>query len=244
MSASIARLCESLGHDFQDRGLLREALTHRSAGNKNNERLEYLGDALLGFIIADALYQRFPNATEGELTRLRATLVRRDTLASLARELDIGSYLKLGGGELKSGGWRRDSILSNALEAMIGAIYLDAGIVVCRERVCRLFEASLASTSLERVAKDPKTELQEYLQARQLPLPSYKVITVEGQAHEKIFTIQCEVAGLNESILAHGPSKQRAEQSAARKVLAQLQAEKEVNRSSRALDKADHSDVG
>jgi ribonuclease-3 len=224
--------------------LLREALTHRSTRDKNNERLEYLGDALLGFIIAEALYKRFPTATEGELTRLRAALVKRDTLASLAREHEIGSYLKMGSGELKSGGWRRASILSNALEAIIGAIYLDAGITVCCEKVLNIFKEPLALVSLEGIAKDPKTQLQEYLQARQLPLPSYQVIADEGEAHAKTFTIQCEVAGLRAPVLAQGLSKRRAEQSAAAEALTQLQEKRARPQSSRIVNKEGHSDAG
>lgn len=208
-----------LGHRFSENQLLRTALTHRSAGHENNERLEYLGDAILGFVIAEALYVRFPEASEGALTRLRATLVKRETLAKLAREAKLGEHILLGSGELKSGGWRRDSILANAVEAVIGAIYLDAGIDICRQRILDLYNGLLESVSPESAGKDPKTRLQEYLQARHMPLPVYSVIAESGEAHAREFTVLCEVASLSEPVEAKGKSKQAAEQAAAEIIL-------------------------
>ena len=203
--------------------LLQTALTHRSSSHNNNERLEYLGDALLGFIIAEEVYNRFSQAPEGELTRLRASLVKKETLANLAREIELGDHLKLGPGELKSGGWRRDSILANALEAVIGAIYLDSDLDMCRECVLRLYQPLLTDISSDTFDKDPKTQLQEYLQARKQPLPKYDVIAEEGEVHARNFTVECRVTGVEKAIVAQGRSKRSAEQSAAQKALGILQ---------------------
>lgn len=211
-----------LGHNFNDARLLKTALTHRSAGSVNNERLEYLGDAILGFVIAEALYQRFPEASEGSLTRLRAALVKRETLARLGRQIELGDLIQLGSGELKSGGWRRDSILANAMEAIIGAIYIDAGIEVCRQRILELYSSLLNEVSPEKAGKDPKTMLQEYLQARHLPLPIYRIESESGEAHSREFTVECAVDGLD-TIRATGRSKQMAEQAAAERALQHLQ---------------------
>lgn len=223
MSEPFSPLCRSLGYDFLDSSLLRIALTHRSAATPNNERLEFLGDALLGFIIGEVLYQGFPEASEGELTRLRSSLVRRETLAAIARKLEVGSYLVLGEGEERSGGRRRDSILANALEAIIGAIYLDGGIEVCRERVRAIFRDVLSKVTPLTLEKDPKTELQEFLQARGLALPIYEVIAVEGEPHRRLFTVRCVSAALGGAVTARGSSRRRAEHDAARKMLEALQ---------------------
>lgn len=185
--------------------------------------MEYLGDSILGFLIAEILFQKYPNQKEGVLTRLRASLVNKHTLAELGRSLELGNYLKLGTGEKKSGGWRRDSILANAIEALIGAIYLDSGMSACREFVLSLYGSSLTDLSLNDLEKDPKTELQEYLQANKQPLPSYSVVSEEGEAHNRTFTIACEIEGLSEKIAATGRSKRIAEQMAARKALELLQ---------------------
>lgn len=213
---------QSLGHVFKNKNYLTTALTHRSASNNNNERLEYLGDALLGFIIAEALYRQFPGASEGELTRLRATLVKGETLARLARQLQLGDYIKLGSGELKSGGWRRQSILSNTMEAIIGAIYLDAGMESCRECVLSLYRELLKQTSLDNLVKDPKTRLQEYLQSQQQKLPDYKIIAEKGEAHARVFTVQCKIEHLDITVEAEGRTKRNAEQAAAQLILKQL----------------------
>ena len=213
------RIC----YKFRDASLLELALTHRSYGKQNNERLEYLGDSILGFLIAEVLFQKYPNQKEGVLTRLRASLVNKQTLAELGRSLELGDYLKLGTGEKKSGGWRRDSILANAIEALIGAIYLDSGMNACRNFVMSLYGSTLTELSLNDLEKDPKTELQEYLQGIKQPLPSYTVISEEGEAHKRTFTIACEIEGVSEKIAATGKSKRVAEQMAARKALEFLQ---------------------
>lgn len=210
-------MAKCLEHRFKDLVLLQTALTHRSAGGKNNERLEFLGDALLSYIMAEVLFERFPTAREGELTRLRASLVKGETLAQVARELKLGEYLKLGGGELKSGGWRRDSILADALEAILGAIYLDAGMEACKQTVYRLFNERLQRTSPANVAKDDKTRLQEYLQARQQALPVYRVIAESGDPHNRHFEVECVIDGLGQVAKGSGKSRRYAEQKAARK---------------------------
>ncbi len=223
MDESSAKLVNKLNYQFNNPALLELALTHRSASSSNNERLEYLGDAVLGFVIADLLYQKFNDAPEGVLTRLRASLVKKESLASLAKKMDLGDFLKLGPGEMKSGGWRRDSILSNTLEAVIGAIYLDSDFDKCRIFIQKVYAEVVDELSLNDTAKDSKTELQEYLQARKLTVPLYHVIAEEGEAHKKTFTVECQIDGLTESISAKGGSKRIAEQSAAHKVLVYLQ---------------------
>lgn len=222
MSASTRALCKKLGYQFARAELLRAALTHRSAGKDNNERLEFLGDAILSFVVADELYHRFPGAAEGQLSRLRASLVRGETLAELARECALGDTLKLGSGELKSGGFRRDSILAGALEAVIGAVYLDGGYDVCRALVLGLYGERLNGVRLDDGVKDPKTRLQEYLQARGLPLPEYRVQAVTGKAHDQHFTMECLVSGLDGPVVGTGGSRRKAEQDAARQALARL----------------------
>lgn len=218
----LPKLEGNLGHSFTSKHLLTAALSHRSLGVDNNERLEFLGDALLGLIIAETLYQLYPRATEGELTRLRATLVKGDTLAKVARRLNLGNYLILGPGEQKSGGWRRNSILANTLEAIIGAIYLDSGFAVCRDRVLLLFTDSIGEVSPDSLVKDPKTRLQEYLQSRQQKLPEYQVVRERGEAHARIFTVQCQIPELNISAQAEGKNKRSAEQACAQLVLEKL----------------------
>ena len=214
-----------IGHRFKDQNLLTLALTHRSASSRHNERLEFLGDAVIGLAITDVLYDRFPGADEGQLTRARATLVNRDTLASIARELDFGAALWLGEGELKSGGWRRDSILANALEAVAGAIYLDAGMdAVCAELMV-WFKARLSSVDPVATQKDSKTLLQEYLQERRSPLPLYHTVEVQGPAHEQFFTIACEITTPALRVEANGRSRRHAEQEAARLALSILHAQ-------------------
>ena len=221
------RLLERLKHRFDSEALLERSLTHRSAGRDNNERLEFLGDAILGFVVAEALYHRLPGAQEGLLTRKRAELVCRETLVDLSRALGLGPALKLGGGELKSGGRDRDSILADAFEALVGAYYLDAGLEPCRSWMLSLLEERLDSAAREEAVKDPKTDLQEVLQARGLPLPVYAVSEVSGAAHEQSFTVICEVAGLPEPARGTGSSRRKAEQSAARRAAALLRAGQE-----------------
>lgn len=232
MSADrLAALEDALGHRFADRRLLATALTHRSAGRPHNERLEFLGDSLLGLIVAEALFERFAEADEGELTRLRASLVKRETLAAVAREIGLGEHIRLGEGELKSGGWRRESILANVLEALIGAAYLDAGLEAARPLVLRLFGERLRAGPRAGAAKDPKTRLQEYLQARRLPLPSYETVGVEGEAHRQRFIVRCAATGLGVApVTACGSSRRRAEQAAAERLLAVIEADPALTR--------------
>lgn len=219
MSEPIGRRDKIQDYIFRDKELLDTALTHRSHGNNNNERLEFLGDAILGFVIAEHLYQKFPDAPEGVLTRLRASLVKRETLAALARSLDLGALIKFGQGEKKSGGWRRDSILANTLEAVIGAVYLDSGIDECAKFIFDLFQDLFVELKTNKTEKDPKTTLQEILQEKKLPLPVYEVIKEQGQPHRRIFTVRCYVAGMDKEIIAEGRSKRMAEQAAAKKAL-------------------------
>lgn len=210
------------GHGFGDPALLAQALTHRSAGAPHNERLEFLGDALVGLIVAEALYARWPKADEGALTRARAELVRESALAQIARELDLGPRLTLGPGEMKSGGHRRDSILSDALEALVAAIYLDAGFAACRAVVLPWFERSIADLPVGKVGKDPKTRLQEWLQARQRPLPVYELLSESGDEHAKQFRMRCRLADPALATEGEGGSRRAAEQQAAEAALALL----------------------
>ncbi len=217
---SNARLCAALGYQFQRPERLEEALTHRSASAHNNERLEFLGDALLNLIIAEYLFQHYPKASEGELSRLRASLVKGETLADLARTLKLGDWLRMGPGELKSGGYRRESILSDALEAVIGAVYRDGGFDACCALVLRLYQDWLARLPSASELKDPKTRLQEYLQARQQALPVYNVLEIHGEPHAQRFTVECVVA--EQRAVAVGNSRRKAEQEAARLLLEKL----------------------
>ena len=222
MSYSLSRLERQLGYTFQDQALLTLALTHRSFAGRNNERLEFLGDAILNFVAGEALYQRFPQAREGQLSRLRARLVKGETLAILARGFELGEYLRLGSGELKSGGFRRESILADALEALIGAIYLDAGMDMARERVVAWLTQELDSLTLVDTNKDPKTRLQEFLQSRGSELPCYEVVDIQGEPHCRTFFVQCAVDLLKEKTQGHGASRRIAEQIAAAAALVAL----------------------
>ncbi len=222
MSYSLSRLERQLGYTFQDQALLILALTHRSFAGRNNERLEFLGDAILNFVAGEALYQRFPQAREGQLSRLRARLVKGETLAILARGFELGEYLRLGSGELKSGGFRRESILADALEALIGAIYLDAGMDMARERVLAWLTQELDSLTLVDTNKDPKTRLQEFLQSRASELPCYEVVDIQGEPHCRTFFVQCTVDLLNEKTQGQGASRRIAEQVAAAAALVAL----------------------
>jgi len=212
-------LQERLGCTFADAGLLQRALTHRSFGSDNNERLEYLGDAVLSFVVAEMLFQKFPEASEGELSRYRASLVSGEALAALAARVGLGEQLRLGDGELKSGGQRRATILADGLEAVFGAIYLDRGLDAARTVAVRLFREPLAALPEAARLKDPKTRLQEWLQGRGLPLPAYTVLEVSGEPHEQRFRVRCDVSGLAIAAEADGSSRRRAEQDAAQRVL-------------------------
>ena len=217
----LQRLSRRLGHLIANRALLEEALTHRSAAGQHNERLEFLGDSILNFVIAAELYRRHPKASEGELTRMRARLVREEALAELARELELSDYLRMGAGDLKSGSYRRDSVLADTLEALFAAVYLDAGLAVAQEVILRLYQAKLdlPAQSMEQL-KDPKTRLQEWLQARQQPLPIYSILSAHGEDHCKLFMVECRVGQLSTTAEAH--SRRRAEQEAARLALESL----------------------
>ena len=223
--AASAVLQQALGHEFADPELLVMALTHRSAGSKNNERLEFLGDSIINHIVADALYQRFPRAREGDLSRMRASLVKGDTLAELARELQLGEYLLLGPGERKSGGYRRSSILADTLEALAGAIVLDAGYERCRDCVLRWFGTRLDQLAAGAVDKDAKTRLQEYLQGRGNPLPEYDLVAVEGDDHDQQFSVACRLSRPQLVVQGSGSSRRKAEQAAARDALQRLAAD-------------------
>jgi ribonuclease-3 len=212
-------LAERLGVDLSDPALLARALTHRSHGSVNNERLEYLGDAVLSFLVAEMLFLRFPDASEGELSRFRASLVSGEALAATAASLGLGEQLLLGEGEMKSGGYRRATILADALEAVVGAVYLDQGIDAARQVAGRLFEAVIDALPSASELKDPKTRLQEWLQGRGLPLPDYTVLEVSGEPHDQRFSVRCDIPALALSAIADGSSRRRAEQEAAQRIL-------------------------
>jgi ribonuclease III len=211
-----------LGYEPRDAGLFRAAFTHRSAPGPNNERLEFLGDAVLNLVVAHHLYAAFPEATEGDLSRLRARIVSAEPLAEVAASLKLGEALQLGSGELKSGGFRRQSILADALEAVCGALYLDGGLAVAEEIIARLFEPRIEALPAPHELKDAKTRLQEYLQSRGIVLPSYRVERVEGEAHAQTFHVSCEVPALRLSAAGSGSSRRRAEQEAAERILSAM----------------------
>lgn len=217
------RLQRKLDYEFSDISLLSLALTHCSYGSHNNERLEFLGDALLNSTIAQVLFSQFPEEREGILSRLRASLVKGDTLADIAREFSLSDYLIMGEGELKSGGFRRDSILADVVESIIGAIFIDGGMQHCQSFIKRIFKSRLEALSLDKHLKDPKTRLQELLQSRQLPLPNYRVVNIEGESHQQEFMVRCETALLKDAPLASASSRRQAEKLAAEKVLSCLE---------------------
>ncbi len=216
-------LAGRLGWRCRDASLLALALTHRSAGGQHNERLEFLGDALLSAVIAEGLYLEFPDAAEGDLSRYRAALVSGEALGAIAESLGLGDRLKLGGGELRSGGYRRHSTLADAFEAVLGAIFLDGGFEAVRGVLGPLYRERIRDLHLSPVAKDAKTRLQEYLQERALPLPHYTVESITGEPHEQTFTVRCAIDGEARTAEGIGSSRRRAEQMAAEDLLAQLQ---------------------
>ena len=222
MREPIEQLIRKIGYDFEDKALIDKALTHRSAGGTNNERLEFLGDSILGFIIADELFKNLTGADEGSMSRLRSSLVKGVTLAEIAREIDLGKYLLLGPGELRSGGHSRDSILADALEAVFAAVYLDGGYVAARKVILDLYKNRLEDIKTKKHLKDPKTRLQEYLQARQHKLPEYSVIEVTGEQHDQNFTVKCVIDELGLDAVSNGSSRRKAEQKAAHKLLQEL----------------------
>ena len=219
------RLQSLTRYRFKRNDLLQQALSHRSySRNANNERLEFLGDSVLGLIISNFIYRRFGAASEGRLSRIRASLVKQETLAGIARKIELGDCILLGGGELKSGGFRRDSILADAFEALIAAIYLDSDYGEAERVVLALFDELLQDIDVERSLKDPKTRLQELLQARQQALPVYTVTQTSGKSHDQVFTVRCEIDVPALRFEGRGSSRKKAEQEAARKLLEKLQA--------------------
>jgi len=217
----LKKLCEKLGYEFQNIDLLRQALCHRSIGKPSNERLEFLGDAILSFVMADELFHRHPDLDEGALSRLRSNLVNGELLAQLAREMELGQYIYFGVGESKSGGGERPSILANTVEAIIGAIYLDSNLEECRKRVLQWYWMRLEEPSIISY-KDPKTNLQEFIQSKKMPLPIYKVLKIDGAAHSQIFHIECKVQGVDYFPVGEGSTKRKAEQNAANLLLEYL----------------------
>lgn len=216
------RLCKKLGHVFKQPQLLQRALTHRSYAPEHNERLEFLGDSILGCVIAKHLYSHYPQLSEGELSRLRSNLVREETLVILAQQLDLGSCLSLGEGELKSGGFRRPSILADTLEALFGAVLLDSGFAAAEQAVLNLYVPYLAKVDVQSFGKDAKTLLQEYLQSKRVPLPTYNIIAMQGEAHAQEFEVECVIPSLNISASGSGASRRNAEQQAAQAAYQQL----------------------
>ncbi len=216
MIADLRRLSKQIGYSFKQTALLRQALTHRSHGSPHNERLEFLGDSVLSLAISSKLIHDFPRLSEGDLSRFRAHLVKEPTLAEIAQGLQLGDYLFLGEGELKSGGFRRPSLLADGLEAIFGAIYLDSNFDEIRRVIEALYAPFIAAVDPKKLSKDPKTQLQEYLQSRKLPLPQYNIIATEGEAHEQHFKLECVIPELDIHARGEGASRRKAEQEAAK----------------------------
>ena len=227
MGVTINQLEQRLGYEFKDKKLAVLALSHRSFGKQNNERLEFLGDSIVNFVIADALYRRFCKAKEGQLSRLRARMVCGRTLAEIAREFELGQFLYLGSGELKSGGRERDSILADTVEALIGAIYLDSNIEMCHRCIISWFSTRLAALAIDDYTnKDSKTRLQEHLQSQHKPLPLYELTNIRGKAHEQVFSVTCSIEGI-QPIVGEGGSRRGAEQFSAQQALIHLKVTKD-----------------
>jgi len=218
-SIKLQRLQQRLGYEFKASVLLQLALTHRSYGAQNNERLEFLGDSILNLVIGDALFQKFGDVREGQLSRLRSQLVKGETLAEIAREFELGDCLILGEGEMKSGGHTRDSILADTVEAIIGAIYTETSFEVCRKHVLTWYADRLAALNVDTAAKDAKSRLQEYLQSQRKPLPEYEVVEAAGESHAQIFTIECRIVLLKQPVRAQASNRRDAEKLAATEVL-------------------------
>lgn len=223
MKIDLSRLSRKLNYEFKNPAFLKQALTHCSMGSENYERFEFLGDSILSFIIAHELFTRFPEQSEGQLSRLRSFLVRGDMLAELAKELSLGDYLYLGPGELKSGGFRRSSILSDALEALFAAVFLDGGIEAAKAVILTLYQSRLIDPNLNDCLKDAKTRLQEHLQASKIALPEYILINSEGDEHEQMFYVKCVVPSMKLETSGEGSSRRKAEQMAARTMLSLLE---------------------
>ncbi|MDD5387860.1 MAG: ribonuclease III [Gallionellaceae bacterium] len=238
MPAACKPLETHLGHTWHGRNLLTQALTHRSHGASNNERLEYLGDGILNCVVGLMLYQRFPDLPEGRLSRLRANLVNQESLHEIARDLDLGSYLRLGEGELKSGGASRPSILADALESLFGAAFLDGGFETARAMIERLFNERINAINPSVQGKDAKTRLQEWLQSRRHGLPRYTLTDTSGQAHAQTFHVECQIAALKITTTGQGCNRKTAEQVAAEAALAQLEGKKTIVKNSSSINKA------
>lgn len=215
-------LQKKIGYVFINQKLLELALTHRSASNTHNERLEFLGDSILNYIITHALYKRFPKVNEGDMSRMRATLVRENTLVEIAKKFNLGKYLFLGNGELKSGGLYRQSILANTLEAIIGSIFLDSNIEITENLILLWYKYRIKFIVPGNKQKDPKTRLQEHLQSQHLPLPIYIIMQISGKSHDQKFTVHCNVTGIKDPVIHTSSSRRKAEQAAAEQVLIKL----------------------
>ncbi|NVK25341.1 MAG: ribonuclease III [Gammaproteobacteria bacterium] len=224
MVKDFSKLSKKLGYTFKDESLLKQAMTHRSFKGAHNERLEFIGDSLLGMVVAEALYFAFPKATEGELTRMRSQIVKGQTLTAIAKELELSEWLLLGPGEMKSGGFRRESILEDAIEAIIGAVYLDSDTEQCKKFILSLVGERLQKLDPKTALKDPKTQLQEWLQSRKRPLPVYQVESTSGQAHNQTFEVSCTLDS-GAVITAKGTSRRKAEQAAAKEALEVIKGE-------------------
>lgn len=222
MKIDLDRLCRRLNYQFKKPAYLRQALTHCSAGSDNYERFEFLGDSILSFVIAYELFEQFPLQSEGQLSRLRSFLVKGEMLAEIAKELSLGDFLYLGQGELKSGGFRRASILADALEGVFAAIFLDGGIEAAKNVILSLYRSRLDDPNLNDCLKDAKTQLQEYLQAEKFALPEYTLTKVEGDEHDQVFYVTCAVEGMKQIAYGQGPNRRKAEQIAAKSLLDQL----------------------
>lgn len=222
-TSQLDKVSQIFGYQFKDNNLLNLALTHRSMGSENNERLEFLGDSILGMVISSELFSRFPEEKEGVLTRLRSSIVKGDTLSEIAAELNLGDFIKLGSGELKSGGYRRASTLADVVEAIIGAIYLDSktdfGISKIEKIILTIFKSRIDDCEPSGVLKDPKTRLQEHLQSKNLPLPVYSVVSISGKEHLQTFKVSCSIEGFSNHAVAKGASRRKAEQAAAQKAI-------------------------
>jgi len=223
---NIGQLQQRLGYQFIDPDLLTLALSHRSVAAENNERLEFLGDSILGLVVTDFLYREFPQAREGDLSRMRSHIVRGESLAEVAKQLALGPDLLLGSGEMKSGGHRRDSILGDTVEALIGAVYLDRGIEAAREIVTAWFKSFFDSALQAQPVKDAKTALQEWLQHRNKPLPDYQLVSTGGEAHSRLFTVSCKIAAVEAAMTATASSRRRAEQMVAEQLLEEVEKSK------------------
>ncbi|MGE8655274.1 MAG: ribonuclease III [Achromobacter sp.] len=235
---SLATLENRLDHHFGDPALLEQALTHRSHGARHNERLEFLGDSVLNFVVAAMLFERYAKIDEGDLSRLRANLVKQASLADIAQRLELSQYLRLGEGELKSGGFRRPSILADTVEALFGAVFLDAGFDAARRVIVRQYQPVLASVDPKTLGKDAKTLLQEFLQGRKLALPVYTVVATHGAAHSQQFEVECAIPALEIKVTAPGASRRAAEQSAAKLALEAAQAISPAAKAARKSGKA------